>query len=115
MPTFSARWERVREVIRQSLVSFFRENSLMVSASIAYHSLLAIFPLLLLLLGVSGIYIEHFELTGRLTLVLERYLPIRPDVLMRNLVGISRDYGRLTFVSGAAGYWPWKWPPLWAL
>jgi len=99
MPRFRARWERARKVIRESLVSFFRENSLMVSASIAYHCLLAIFPLLLLLLGVSGIYIEHFELTGRLTLVLERYLPLRPDVLMRNLVGISRGYGRLTFIS----------------
>jgi YihY family inner membrane protein len=99
MPTWRARWWRAREVIRESMVSFFRGDALMVSASIAYHSLLAIFPLLLLLLGVSGIYIRHFELTGRLTLVLERYLPVRADFLMRNLVGISHGYGKLTFIS----------------
>jgi len=99
MPTRRARWWRAREVIRESLVSFFHEDSLMVSASIAYHSLLAIFPLLLLLLGVSGLYIRRFELAGRLALVLERYLPVRTDFLMQNLVGISRSYGKLTFVS----------------
>lgn len=99
MATRHTRWWRAREVIRESLGSFFREDSLTVSASIAYHSLLAIFPMLLLLLGVSGIYIHRFELAGRLAQVLERYLPVRPDFLMRNLVGISRSYGRLTVVS----------------
>jgi YihY family inner membrane protein len=99
MQRWRARWWRAREVIRDSLVNFFREDSLMISASIAYHGLLAIFPLLLLLLGVSGIYIHRFVLTGRLTLVLERYLPIRADFLMRNLVGISRSYGKVTVVS----------------
>jgi YihY family inner membrane protein len=99
MPTWSARWLRAREVIRESLLSFLRGDALMISASIAYHSLLAIFPLLLLLLGVSGVYIQRFELTGRLTLVLERYLPIRAEFLMRNLVGIAHGYGKLTFIS----------------
>lgn len=95
----NGRWWRGREVIRESLVSFLREDSLMVSASIAYHSLLAIFPLLLLLLGLSGIYIGRFALAGRLTQVLERYLPIRTEFLLRNLVGISRAYGRIGLAS----------------
>jgi hypothetical protein len=71
------------------------EDSLMVSGSIAYHSLLAIFPLLLLLLGLSGYYIRRFELAGHLSVVLQRYLPIRTDIIMQNLVGISRAYGRI--------------------
>jgi len=71
----------------------------MVSASIAYHSLLAIFPLLLLLLGVSGIYIRHFELAGHLSVVLQRYLPIRTDIIMQNLVGISEAYGKIGLLS----------------
>jgi len=99
MPTRRARWERAQEVIRESLVSFFREDSLTISASIAYHSLLAIFPFLLLLLGISGLYIRRYELAGRLALVLERYLPVRTDLLMRNIVSISRGYGKLTLVS----------------
>jgi YihY family inner membrane protein len=93
------RWGRVREVLRDSLVNFLRENSLMVSASIAYYSLLALFPLLLLLLEVSGLFIHRYELYGRLALVLEHYLPVREDFIMRELVGISRAYGRVSIVS----------------
>lgn len=93
------RWGRVREVLRDSLVNFLRENSLTVSASIAYYSLLAIFPLLLLLLSMGGIFMRRFELYGRLALVLEHYLPVRGDFLMRELVGISRAYGRVSILS----------------
>ena len=93
------RWGRVREVLRDSLVNFLRVNSLMVSASIAYYSLLALFPLLLLLLSVSGIFIRRYELYGRLALVLEHYLPVREDFIMRELVGISRAYGRVSILS----------------
>jgi YihY family inner membrane protein len=89
----------VREVLRDSLVNFVRENSLTISASIAYYSLLALFPLLLLLLGVSGIFIRRYELSGRLALVLGHYLPIKAELIMRNLVGISRAYGSISILS----------------
>jgi YihY family inner membrane protein len=71
----------------------------MVSASIAYYSVLALFPLLLLLLGLSAIYIRRYELSGRLAVVLQHYLPFKTDFLMQNLVGISRAYGRISIVS----------------
>jgi len=93
------RWVKTRHVLRQALLNFLEEDSLMVSASIAYHSLLAIFPLLLLLLGLSGLYIRRFELAGHLSVVLQRYLPIRTDIIMQNLVGISRAYGRIGLLS----------------
>jgi len=92
-------WRRIRLVLRESLVSFFTQDSLTISASIAYHSLLALFPLMLLLLGVGGLFIRRYELNGQLALVLERYLPMKPDFILRNLVGISRAYGRIGFVS----------------
>jgi len=93
------RWVRTRRVLREALGNFFHEDSLMVAGSIAYHSLLAIFPLLLLLLGVSGIYIRRFELVGRLAVVLQGYLPVKTDFIMQNLVGISRAYGRIGLLS----------------
>ena len=86
-------------MLRQALVNFLDEDSLMVSASIAYHSLLAIFPLLLLLLGLSGLYIRRFELAGRLSVVLQRYLPMRTDIIMQNLVGIAHAYGKVGLLS----------------
>jgi YihY family inner membrane protein len=97
--TIRRRWVKSLHVLRQALLKFLAEDALMVSASIAYHSLLAIFPLLLLLLGVSGIYIRHFELAGHLSVVLQRYLPIRTDIIMQNLVGISEAYGKIGLLS----------------
>jgi len=93
------RWERIRAVLREAVANFFRENSFAVSASIAYYSLLALFPMMLLLLGVSGAFIRRYELSGRLALVLEHYLPVRRDFIMTNLVSISRAYGRVSILS----------------
>jgi YihY family inner membrane protein len=93
------RWVKIRHVLYQALFNFLNEDSLMVSASIAYYCLMAIFPLLLLLLELSGIYIRHFELAGPLSVVLQRYLPIRTDVIMQNLAGISRAYGKVSLLS----------------
>jgi YihY family inner membrane protein len=89
----------VREALRDSLANFIRENSLTISASIAYYSLLALFPMLLLLLGVSGIFIRRYELYGRLALVLSHYLPVKPAFILRELVGISQAYGSVGILS----------------
>jgi membrane protein len=97
--TRGRRWRRVRQVLEESLERFFNEDSLAVSASMAYYSLLCIFPFLLLLTGLSGFYIKHHELAGRLAVVLERYLPMRPDFIVRNLESISSAYGRLGVIS----------------
>jgi YihY family inner membrane protein len=99
------RWVKTRHVLRQALLNFLKEDSLMVAGSIAYHSLLAIFPLLLLLLGLSGYYIRRFEMAGHLSVVLQRYLPIRTDIIMQNLVGISRAYGRIGLLSFVLLLW----------
>jgi len=96
---WTRRWRRVRQVLQDSLVSFFREDSLAVSAGIAYHSLLCIFPLLLLFVSLSGFYIQRHELSDRLAIILGRYLPMRPDFIMQNLAGISRAYGKVGLLS----------------
>lgn len=97
--TWARTWARIRQVLRESLVNFYTEDSLMVSASIAYYSLLSMFPLMLLLLGFSSLLIRRYELTGQLPLVLERFVPVPPVLILRNLVSISRDYGRVSILS----------------
>ena len=93
------RGARTRQVLGKALRKFLQEDSLTISASIAYHTLLGIFPLLLLLLEVCGIYIRHFELAGRLAIVLERYLPVRTEFIMQNLVAISKASGGIGLLS----------------
>src|SRR5207237_7303820 len=85
--------------LRESAVKFYTDDSLTTSASIAYHSVLSIFPFLLLLLGLSGLYIRHYQLAGPLAVVLEPVLPMKPDFILQNLEGISRAYGRVGFAS----------------
>src|SRR5437016_3781242 len=99
------RWERIRKVLSESFRHFLAEDSLTVSASIAYYLLLSIFPLMLLVLSLSSIYIRPFELSGRLAVVLENYLPMRPDFIMRELVSISKSFGRLSTISILLLWW----------
>jgi membrane protein len=87
------RWRSVVQVLWPSLCRFLEDDSLTIAASIAFYSLLAIFPFLLLLLALVGIFIRQYELSGQLVIVLNRYLPMKPDFIMRNLVSISKAYG----------------------
>jgi membrane protein len=98
-------WRRIRQVLDESLVTFFKEDALTVSASIAYFAMLSIFPMLLLLVSLSGIYIRRFELSGELTQVLEGLLPMKPDFIMKELVQISKAFGRVTLISIGLLFW----------
>lgn len=92
-------WARARLVLSHSLISFFQEDSLTVSASIAYHAILSLFPLMLLLAAIGGVFIGRYELSGQLTVLLGRYLPMKPDFILKNLASISHSFGRITVVS----------------
>jgi membrane protein len=98
-------WQRVREVLDESLVTFLKEDCLTTSASIAYFALLSIFPMLLLLLSLSGMFIRRFEMSGELTQVLEGLLPMRADFIMGELVQISKGFGRVTLISIGFLFW----------
>jgi membrane protein len=93
------RWRRVRQVLEESLIRFFNEDSLAVSASIAYHSLLCVFPFLLLLITLSGFFITQTEIAGRLAMILDRYMPVRADFIFRNLQGLTRAYSKVGIIS----------------
>ncbi len=86
-------------MLSEALVSFLREDASSTAASIAYFGILSLFPLLLLFVVLTGTYVGRFELGGQLVTVLERYLPIRPDFILRNLATISRLQGRVTIIS----------------
>src|SRR5579864_5114672 len=96
---WAQRWRRAVHVLRQAGIDFYNEDSLSVAASIAYYSVLSTFPLLLLLLILSGIGVRHYQLAGRLAVVLERILPMQSDFILQNLQGISRNYGRVSLAS----------------
>jgi membrane protein len=94
-PTPQVRWIGVRKVLQQSFVRFFNEDSFAVSASIAYHSLLSIFPFILMLLAVSSFLITREELAARLAVIFNRFLPVRADFIFRNIADVSKVYSRI--------------------
>ncbi|HLW79317.1 MAG TPA: YihY/virulence factor BrkB family protein [Terriglobia bacterium] len=96
---WTARWRLALRVLRESLLKFYTDDSLSVAASIAYYSVLSIFPFLLLLLELTGVFISHYQLAGRLSVVLEPILPTKPDFILQNLQSISRAYGRVGVAS----------------
>jgi membrane protein len=89
----------ILSVLEEALVRFYKEESIELSAGIAFYSVLSIFPFLLLLLGLSGFYIEHHQLAGRLAPILAEVLPMKPNFILNNLVVITRAFGRVGFVS----------------
>ena len=89
----------MRKVLEQSLVKFFNEDSLAVSASIAYHSLLSIFPFLLLLITVSSFLMTQEVLAARLAMIFDRFLPVRADFIFRNISGVTQVYSKVGGVS----------------
>ncbi len=97
--TRKGRGVRLRKTLAGFIRDFFNEDSLTLSASIAYYGLLGIFPFLLLFLWLGGNYISRYALTGTLAVILDRYLPMKPDFILQNLVNISRAFGRVGLVS----------------
>ena len=94
-----SRWREALQILKFSAEEFVNDDLVIVSASIAFYTLLAIFPFLLLLLALAGIFIHHYALDGQLAIVLNRYLPMKPDFIMRNLVGITKGNGQVGIVS----------------
>jgi membrane protein len=89
----------------RGLVSIYNSDDLTHAASIAYYSLLSLFPFLLLLISVLG------EITSRadaraatLTFVL-RYFPTRLDFVARQLEALQRTQVPLGLFGGVALIW----------
>lgn len=92
-------------VLEEAMIRFYKEESIELSASIAFYSVLSIFPFLLLLLGLSGFYIQHHQLAGRLAPILSQVLPMKPDFILHNLVEITKAFGRVGLVSFLLLFW----------
>lgn len=90
---------RLSEVLAEALPRFFQEDSLNTAASVAFYSVLSVFPFLLLLLELSGFYIHHRQWEGRLTVILDRVLPMSPRFILENLQVVSHAYGRVGLAS----------------
>ena len=90
---------------RNGLVSLYNSDDLTHAASIAYYSLLSLFPFLLLLISVLGAVTSRADArAGTLSFVL-RYFPTRLDFVARQLEALQHTRVPLGLFGGFALIW----------
>ncbi|MCI0620361.1 MAG: YihY/virulence factor BrkB family protein [Acidobacteria bacterium] len=74
-------------------MSFLRGNSMMYAAAIAFYTLFSFFPLILILLGIGGVFIRRFSLETPIVESVRFYLPVGADLVEDNLRQITAATG----------------------
>lgn len=84
----------------QSIKSFSGNNSLSVAASLAYYSLFALIPLLLLLFFALSFFITSSQtVMNRITTLFAQFIPYYSNVILKEVYALARDtdiWGLLT-------------------
>lgn len=93
-------------VFWQSIKSFAKNNNSSVSASLAYYSLFALVPLLLLLFFTLSFFITSSKaVMNRLTLLISQFIPYYSDTIMKEVFALARHKGVWGLLSMLALLW----------
>jgi len=93
------------QAAKKGLISLYNSDDLTHAASIAYYSLLSLFPFLLLLVSVLGVVTSRADArAGTLNFVLH-YFPTRLDFVARQLEALQRTRISLGLFGGFALIW----------
>ncbi len=77
----------------RALLSFLQGNSMTYAAAIAYYTLFSFFPLILILLNLSGVFVRQFHLEAPIAESVRFYLPVGADLVEANLRTITGSGG----------------------
>ena len=89
----------------RGLVSIYHSDDLTYAASIAYYSLLSLFPFLLLLISVLGMVTSRADARAATLDFVLRYFPTRLDFVASQLQALQRTRVSLGVVGGIALVW----------
>lgn len=95
----------VLETLKRAFSSFVRSDSGNLSAAIAFYSLLSLFPLVMILISVSGFFITKFSLQEAIIHQATQLLPAGGRVIHENLLSISKNFGRVQVISLLLLWW----------
>ncbi|MFN8007017.1 MAG: YihY/virulence factor BrkB family protein [Terriglobia bacterium] len=85
--------------IWRTLVGFLQKNHFTYAAAIAYYTLFSFFPLILILLNLSGVFIRRLHLENSIINSVKFYLPIGADLVESNLRAITLSTGKISLVA----------------
>ncbi|MBI4684189.1 MAG: YihY family inner membrane protein [Nitrospirae bacterium] len=90
----------------QSVKSFFRNNNFSVAASLAYYSLFAMIPLLLLLFFSLSLFLTSSKvIIQRITMLMSQFIPYHSDAILKEVYALARHKGIWGVLSMAALLW----------
>lgn len=93
-------------ILAQSVKSFFANRSLAASASLAYYSLFALLPLLLLLFYLMSFFITSSEaVMARITTLMGQFIPHYSEVILKEVGTLSARPGLLGAVGTLTLIW----------
>ncbi len=98
-------WRDFSDISKRAFLSFLRNDSGNLSAAIAFYSLLSLFPLVMLIVSVSGFFIQHFNLSRAIIHQASSLVPAGRELIRENLVTIVKHFGRVQLVSILLLWW----------
>jgi membrane protein len=93
------------QAARNGLISLYNSDDLTHAASIAYYSLLSLFPFLLLLVSVLGVVTSRADARAETLNFVLHYFPTRLDFVARQLEALQRTRISLGLFGGFALIW----------
>lgn len=93
------------QLISRTVVESGNHDSGHIAAGVAYYAFLSIFPLLLGLIALFGLFLLSVELQNQLLDYVSNNLPGATDILRENIMSIVRLRGTLGLVSIVGLFW----------
>jgi membrane protein len=90
---------------KRAFLSFIKSDCGNLSAAMAFYSLLSLFPLVMILISVSGFFIRQFSLQQAFIQQASHLLPAGHETIRDNLTSISKNFGRVQLISLLLLWW----------
>jgi len=90
---------RERLPIWRALVAFLQGNTMTYAAAFAYYALFSFFPLILILLGIAGVFVRTYHLQPLMIESVRRYLPVGTKFVEDNLRTVAASSGKISLAA----------------
>jgi len=93
-------------ILWQSVKSFSKNDNSSVAASLAYYSLFAMIPMLLLLFFTLSFFITSFEVVmNRITVIVSQFIPYYTDTILKEVYALAAGKGIWGLIGIVALLW----------
>lgn len=92
-------------IVRDAVLSFGRERAPEAAAGMAYYTFFSLFPLVLLLIAVAGLFLRPESAYDEVVRAIQRVIPVPQEDIVRNLDAVRENPGPSGLVGLAGTLW----------